>query len=904
MQTFAVHRVVIFAIMWLRLLKVFKRFVIVALGFFIALTLAMLVFRKKIEHFAIRQLDPYLKVPVYIHDVEFTFWKTFPNFSLRLHGVLIKDYDHKTAISGDTLLYAKTIDLKANTWSLLKADFSIQSFEMEGARVGLRVDKNGYKNYDVFVQDSTVKENQSFEVNLKRVNFSEVNFSFKHIPNEQEYTAYFDKLLLSGTFNAQSFQMHMASQFTINRFQDKSLTLLRKVPMNFETDVSVDNRAKRYEIPNAFAEINKIPFNLRFLQDSNSLEIHLDANKIPLALIMESVHQKDLNKFKEMTVRGEADVALEIIGSPQINESPNITANFTLRQGSLDDRKKNLKVQKLNLTGRYQKLRDKPELLELNKFDITTMGQALTGQLSLIDFAKPQIKTTAKGTIDLRALHYFFPLPKVEQISGQLWINGTLHAVLRNPGMNDQELLLTDSQTDLDCRDIQLKLQAAFPEIKEINGKISTRNDDFVFNRFRVVTAGSRVEISGTMDNLIPYFEREEALNFKAAIRADRIDLNEFISTESAASNSSATNNFGVYLLPKNVFGQIEYDIAQIIVGEHDFFKLMGVTNLTNREIDFRKIQLEHLGSFIQGDFNIQERIAGTLNLQGDVSSKNIDLKMLFHEWNNFEQENIKAENIAGKAESRLKFQMPYNLVKGPIKDQLNAQVSLKVVGGSLTQLEALKEVAKSMKNNDLVRVFLGKNLRSIEQKLEKLTFDNLENTFYISQSKFVIPKMTIRTNVMNLVVSGWQHFDESLEYHFEFDFKDLKQQNRDAQFGDINQDGFAARLFLKMFGTLSKLQFAWDGAAKKAHKQEQLKQQKQDVKGMLKAEFGLFNKDSTVQSYKSVSRPKETISIDFGADTIPAPNVEKKKREINQKFNQIRKENQTKAEKVIIEFE
>lgn len=849
-------------------------------------------------------MDPYFKVPVYIHDVDFTFWSSFPNFSLRLKGVLINDFNPETGRNSDTLLYAKTIDLKANTWNLLKAEMSIKSIEVQDARIGLRVDKNGKENFDIFVKDTAGKSEKSFEINLNRVLFKGVDLSFNHIPNEQEYRAFFELLKLSGTFNAETFDMALSSDFTINRFKDKSVTLLRKARVNLETDVLVDNSARRYEIPNTIAEVNGIPFNLNFFQDTATLNIELQAKKIPLEMIMESVHQADLNKLKNMSISGEAEMALQIYGTPKIYETPDITAQFSLKKGSLNDKESQLNIQKLDFEGKYKKMHGQAEILEFKQFNVTTMGQVLAGQISIVDFERPHIRANAYGEINLKALHHFFPLPQVETISGQLWLNGNLQALVRNPGQKNQEVQLTNSKSDLDCKKIQLKLKSDIPEFKDITGKISTRNDDFVFNQFKVKTSGSELEVSGKMDNLLSYLERDEALNFNAAIRAEKIDVNEFIKDDNSAQQKTSAQTLGVYVLPKNIFGKLEYDIKQILVGKHVFSKLLGITTLRNREMDFRQIQLEHIGSSIKGDFKIQEHSPGTLDLQGDVSSRNVDLKKLFVEWNNFEQKNILSENIMGNADAKLKFQLPYNMSKGPIKDLLNAEVSLNIVGGALIQLEALKEIAKSMKSNDFVRVFLGKNLRIIEQKLEKLSFEKLENTFYIVNSRFVIPKMTIRTNIMDLVVSGWQHFNETLEYHFEFDFKDLKQQNRDSQFGEVKQDGLSTRLFLKMFGSLSKLQFAWDSDARKAHKQEQRKQEKQEVKGMLKSEFGLFKKDSTVQNYQKVQAPKETITIDFGDEAPASPNVEKKKREINDKFNKVRKENQKKDEKVVIQFD
>jgi hypothetical protein len=890
--------------MFSQVVRISRLFFYALAVFFTMLTLLLLIFRKDIENFAVQQLEPYIKVPVYIHDIDFRFWGSFPNFSLQLKGVLIKDYDPVFGQNSDTLLYAHKIILKANTWSLFKSDFSIQSVDIQKAKLGLRVDKNGIENFDIFIKDTTSKEKTGFEINLRRVLFTETDFSFINYQNNQEYRAYFDKLRLSGTFNDESFNMKLSTNFIINRYQDKSLTLLRKANVRLETDVAVDNGAVRYEIPNAIAEINKIPFNLNFFQDTNSFFIRLKAEKVPLEMVMESVHQKELNKLKSMSISGEADMTLDVNGIPKINHSPNIYAEFSVNKGKLIDQEQQLSVQNLSLKGKYKKTQGTAEVLEINSFDITTMGQTLRGVLSVVDFETPRIKTEAQGEINLKALHHFFPIPGVDYIGGKLSVQGNLQARVLNPGQKNQEIQLKDSKSDLDCKKIQLKLKSSLPEFSEINGKITTRNDDFVFDGFSIQTSGSKLLVSGKMDNLLDYLEREAPLNVNIAVDAERIDLNEFIKESNNVVQNAPVTDIGAYVLPKNISGQLEYDVKELVLGKHTFSKLLGIIILRNREMDFRKMQLEHVGSTILGDFKIHEKTPGTLDLMGDVSTKNIELKKLFAEWNNFDQENIKAENIAGNADVKLKFQISFSVNHGPVKETLNAQVNLKIVGGSLIQMEAMKEIASSMRSNDFVRVFLGKNLKTIEQKLEKLVFDNLENTFYISNSKFVIPKMTIRSNLMNLVVSGWQHFDESLEYHFEFDFKELKQQTRDTQFGEIKSDGISTRLFLKMFGTLSNLQFAWDSDAKKAYKQEQREQQKQAIKSVLKSEFGLFKKDTAAQMFQKANGSKEIITIDFGEENPPAPNVEKKKREINDKFNKIRKENQKKDDKVVIEFD
>lgn len=870
-------------------------------AFLLILSLLVVVFRSKIERYAISQLDQFFKVPVYIHDVEFTFWKTFPNFSLRLDGVLIQDYSDEFGKLPDTLLYAKQMDLKANTWGLLRADMSIESVVVKDALVGLRIDVNGKENYDIFVKDSAQTES-NFDLNLKKVNFINTEFRYTNMLTEQAFVVWLDRLRFSGRFKNESFDMNVQANTKLKRFKDKSVTLLRGLDVDIETDVFVNTAIKRYEIPNSMLLINQMPFELSLLLDDGKIDLKLQGKDISLVEVMTAIHQDNLEKLKSIETSGNVQFSLHMNGELDKTSTPDIDAEFRIENGLVKDPNQGLEIKKIELQGKFEKHQGKPEKLELNKLNLQTMGQQFNGRLSILDFSKPDIRVQGNGGINLAALHHFFPIPKVRSISGNVLVNGAVHAILSAPSTPNQHLQIINSQADFECKDIALESTMDFPKIEKITGFVSTRNDDFVFNKFQLKTARSSAQISGNVKNVIRFLEKTGNLQVDGALKAANIDLDEFMGTQ-ANADVSVSHPVGVFVLPKSIHGVLDFDIDNFVVNSHRFSSILGSMKLSDRQIDVRNLKLTHLGSLATGNLRIFERIAGTIELMGEMSTTGLNLKQVFAEWNNFEQETIRAENINGKADLSLKFHFPFSMNKGIVKEQINAQASLKISGGSLVQVSALQEIAKSMRSNALVKVFLGKNLDAIEKKLANLTFETLENTFYIANSKFVIPKMKIKTNVMELIVYGWQHFDESLEYHFEFDFRDLKQNNKDGEFGRVGDDGVATRLFLKMFGTLSNLQFAWDSDARKQFKKDQREQEKQEIKNIFKSEFGLFKKDSTVQRYQPNTKPQEIIEIDFG-DGEENEDVEQKKKRIDENYKRIKKKNSTKTEEVIIEFE
>lgn len=888
----------------MRILKYLKRFAIGLLGFFALLTLLLVIFRKPIERYAVGQLNQYLKVPVNVYKVEFTFWKTFPNFSVRLSEVLVNDYSEEFGTTLDTMFYAKSIDLKANTWKLMGANLSIDAIDVNRAQLNLRVNAKGEVNYDIFKTDSTqTKTDDNFELKLRRILFKNTDFSYSNQITQQQYAADFNRLKFSGNFSNDNYEMWTETHFKLLKFKDKSINLAKNIDINLRTNVVVQSKEKRYEVKDTEIKANNFALNFKMLLDNQYLDLRLSGRDLPIQDVMTYIHQEDAQKLKSMNAQGVLNFDLNLSGETSHENVPDVTADFSVQSGQMKDPSVGLEIKKIQLSGSFMKRKNAPELLTFKEFQLTTMGHHLHGKLDISDFGRPNIAAQVAGSIDLASLHHFFPLPNINNISGILLANGNLRAVITQPGSVNQSVQLKNSLVDLDLKDVAIDSRTDLPKIEHLSGHITANNADLVLSKIIIKTAQSHAECAGNIDNLLGFLEREETLRLNVAAHILKLNLDEFVnhSNNAAASNSSTT--VGAFVLPKDISGSVDFLVDQLNFAGHQFSELRGKAQIGRRVIHLPQLKLKHIGSEVAGLLSIEENVSGIIDLKGNVYTDNIDLKRLFAEWNNFEQQNITSDNIRGQAQTRFNFYLPFSMQKGLLKDRMQAEAYVKISNGALVNVAALKEIATSMRDNLMVKTALGKSLAEIEKKMQQLTFATLENTFFIRNAMFEIPKMVIESNILNLTVSGWQHFDERLEYKFEFDFRELKNQvNAKNEFGEIVNDGNSIRLFLKMFGTLSNIQIAWDQAARKAYKKEQREQEKQDIKSMLKSEFGLFKKDTTVQKYVQSTKPKERIEIDFGNENDN--DVKDKKSEIDSKFKKMRKKNEAEKEKVVIEFE
>ena len=88
------------------------------------------------------------------------------------------------------------------------------------------------------------------------------------------------------------------------------------------------------------------------------------------------------------------------------------------------------------------------------------------------------------------------------------------------------------------------------------------------------------------------------------------------------------------------------------------------------------------------------------------------------------------------------------------------------------------------------------------------------------------------------------------------------KVKNENTEFGTIEDDGLGhSRLFLSMKGPVDDPKFSFDKKAVSQKIANDLKSDQQNVRQLLKQEFGIFKKDSTLKQEK---KKKEEMQIDW----------------------------------------
>jgi hypothetical protein len=880
------------------MLKIIKKIVRWTVGIIISLmiliTVGLLIFHKKIENYALSQLNNYLKTEVRVFDMDITFWSTFPSVSIEFQKVLITDQKIIPNTKGDTLLFAQKLNLNLNTIEFWKGNYTVKSIDVTDARIGLRVSEDGNVNYDII---KTNKENkdQKFQFSLKDVRFHHLDLSYNNYSSGQHYTVFANDLRFKGNFTRDLYTMSTSGNIVLKEIKSKAVILLKNKQSEFDLSIQVNKQKNSFVLKPSKIKIEHIPFILQAKLIKNALNLRLDASNLSLSALTDNILSASIEKIKKLKGKGKVDFWLTVNGEIGGDIQPLVESKFNLHNGSLVESTTHTAITNINLAGEYSNHQGKNEEIRINNFSFHSQYGDFSGKIAVNDFEKPVIKGQLNGGIDLGLIHSLFPVKQISTLNGFLQLDTWFHFKMNNPQFDPYNVTIYESKGDFELKNVNLAFTPSAPEMKQINGKIVVLGDAAAFDNLRFKTGKSDISFSGNTQNLIAYFSGKSNLIFDAVVESNQLYSEDFYVKSDV--KQSASNNIGAYLLPQNLQGEVKLNIHSFQLGEHRFNNIFTQITMTNRAFSSSGIQFTHLGTVATGDLVIRENNPGLIEVSGTMNADNIHLKNVFKEWNDFDQKVIMSENINGLAQFKLSYYFPFSYQKGLVKEDIVAQVYTKITDGALVNVATFQSITLNMRKNAIVKTILNKHIDLFEQKLKNLTFQTLENSFTIADGKIQIPKMEIRSSAIDIDIFGWHAFNNDLDYHLDFRLRDLKTSQSQTEFGDIIDDETGIRLFLHLFGNTNRLKFTWDKAEKKAYQEEKWKEENQTIKSVLKSELGLFKNDTSVKLYTKKKAPEDKIEVSFDNPNEQETSIKEEQKKKKGFFEKLKQQSKKESE-------
>ena len=882
---------------WRRVLNITKWVVGVVVALMLLISALLLVFKDNIKSYAIEEANQYINKRVHISYFDVSIWKTFPNLTLSFDNVLIySKFD--TLQTKDTAIYAQKIDLKFNPLDFFKGKYNIRRIDIKNGEINLKIQEDGTINYD-FLKPSEDTVTSPFNFNLEEINLLNTHFTYSNLATQQYYSGLFHDLKFHGSFNEKQFTLMAKTNFDIQSIRSKSIILVQNQKAKCDIEIQMDQINHIFEIKSADVSINELPFFVKGKVSNDSLDFYIGAKDVNLEDVANNFTFQGLDVVNKIHGKGKVNFELFIKGENKTTSSPAIYSNFDIKNGSLSDQ--GFSLSQINLKGNYSNgANDGNEHITLSKVHFYSLNQNFDGHVKVTDFDKPRLRGEANGVLNLNAIYRLFGPFSMEQLSGDVKINGKFDLRLNDPKYNPKNITLYNINTSLSLNNIVAQFQGDNRVIKLNNGDITINNQLATFSQLSVTINQSSLIINGNLNRFVDYFNNENGILFvEGNVESKSLFLDDLY------GNKVQTDKKRSWVIPDNIKGNFNIDLNKVVYSGHEYTAIKSQLIFDNHQLVFPKLEGVNAGTRINGSLKITEERPMYLVVEAILSSNNVNFKSLFKEWNNFDQNVITSENIQGRATILLNFKGPFDLYNEEIiKKDFDVRAYVRIDDGALTNVQAFKEITKSLHQSAAKLLISKSKTADFEKKLLNLKFDSFENEFTIKDGVITIPKMIIRSNALDVGIEGTQTFENEINYSFNFRFREIKG-GKGSEFGDVVDDGTGFRIYLKMYGTMEHPIFEWDKEAKQAEKAIQNEQAKEDLKSALKSGFGINKKDSTIQGLQNKTHREDKVILDFGDDNGEKDEqTEKEDGKIKQKINKWKKESQNEKPKVEFEVE
>ena len=887
---------------------------VAGIGIFIALmfgitALIIYLYEDEIKQYAVEELNKTLAVPVAVEELELTLFAQFPSASLQFNKLFISD-----TANSDTLIYAEYVYMNFNFWEMVGGNYTVNEVKAENSVIKLRIDSLGTENYLIMKEDSLDEKNNKFSFALEEVGFNTIRFSYSNKNTQQYYSINSENITFAGNFSQSNYELSATSNFYINHLKSNSIKYVENknaaanIVLNIHTDSSL------YQLKKAELSIEELLFDMNGKytnnNDSSFIDLNIKGRNIDLQRAFSIFPKEYFDALSEYKAAGMVVFETRIKGIIAKNSSPLVIADFTLNNGDLIEKETGAHLKHLSLAGHFESRNKKNhEVIEFKNIRGVLENGKIQGNLLISNFKTPSIKADLNGNLSMKKMKQFINSEKIETLDGNASFEVEFAGIFNTA--NGAKPKIKTSNGFIKFQNVSLKTTSSHLAYTDLNGSLSLKKNDAAFSDLTGSILSSQFKADGIIKNIIPFLLLEkEQLVIETDFRSKSVSLNEIMGSPTKATSEEAIPlNF-----PDNINFNLKSHIGKLSYGKFTASNLKGIVTYQNKKLIAKNISFKaNKGSYIVSS-EMEQTNMNSFFWTLDGTANNIDINNFFSEFDDFGQQFLTHENIKGKTTVQLGLATVIDGNMNIDMNRLYAEANFSIKKGELIDQAALLDIATYFESNKIVKTVIDTKL--LKKKIKHIKFANLDNKVIIDKGKIHIPQMTLSTNVMDLNISGIHGFDDNVDYHLNFRLNDVlvKKKNQD-EFGPIKDDGLGVKLFLHMYGNLSDLKFKLDKEEKKTARKEAIQEEKKELKSILKQEFGLFKKDSTIQT-PIEEETKTTFEVewdefdnepDVSTEKGPDKKEEKKKKEKNKGLNKFLKKlgvEEEEKKKVEIEIE
>lgn len=782
---------------------------------FASITIWVYLNRNNIKQKAINAINQQLVTPVNVNgNIEVTFISTFPNISLQLENVLIKD---KFEV-GDTLAFLSKVNIAFNLIEVYKGNYNINSVNLQKGKINLKTDVDGNMNFDI-IKKRAEQEKSEFSLNLNEITIKNVALKYLDKKENINISTDLNDASVQGKFNQENFLIKLNTQTFFKNLNIKETSYLKNKLVKGKIHLNYTSDNQCFELSKNEIDIEGVSFvgTGNFCNLSKSIKISAIAKGANLEKALKLIPAHFLET--SFDANGAYTIQADIAGN---FENPSFKVNFELANGRLNLKQQDLNFNEINLKGNFNSENNQ---LQIAPFSIKIEDANFSGFFALSGENFNKMNGEITGAIKKDFLNSVSK-ESLEMNSGNISFD-TINFEAEKRKI-DSTWILKKLSGNIDFEKLSLKTPSYNKAYFNVNGNVLLDKNNANFNEFIIEYDKNKLETNLKLSNYLEYFQTNEKganklLEINGEITSKYFNINDFISEnkKEKVEKEKTETYLSNWLKLK---GKVNLKIDELHYLEAILKDISGeIIPENNQSIRIQQLEAKGMDGSLKGNILFNLTSQNLLEMTLNTHIKKMNIQKIFSSFQNFNQTSITDKNIKGSANAKIFLHAVWNENGEILQDKLVMQSDIDIIDGELIKLQSLMALSGQL---------------SVEQ-LEHIYFSDMSSTITILDREILIPKTNIQSNLLTLDVHGKYSFDNIIDYAIVLNLKNLlatkfkKKRSLDENF--VNDTKGGINIYVSIKGPIDDLTIKYDKKSVRSKIKDDFKNEKENFKNIFK---------------------------------------------------------------------
>ena len=733
-----------------RILAVAGTLIVLLLGLLIVLPL---LFRDRIAERVKVEANRTLDARVDWRDVGLTFFRDFPNLTLRLDDLTVAGVGR---FEGDTLASIRhlgvALDLASVVGSFLGGGgkpIVVRSIELDGPRLSLIKLEDGSANWDITKKTPEAERRpeagKPVAISLRRFEIRDAAVAFDNRQAKLEASLSGFHQSLSGDFSQDLVAIQTRAGADTVSLSFAGVPYLNRVKLDLTADAQADLTRKSYTLKDTELRLNDLRLALSGSANTAGEDIGVDlefnAPSTKFRDILSLVPAVYAHDFESVRTAGTIAVSGRVKGEYGDSAFPSFALNAKVDSAAfqypdlpLPARDIFMDLSIANPGGDADST-----VVKLERFHVRVGRDPVDATMVLrTPLSDPDVDLRVTGKLDLADVRRTMKLEGIDELSGTVAADAAVRT--RMSYIDTKQYDKVAAHGSVDVGNLALKGEG-LPHplaIQEASLRLAPHRAEL--ESFKGSIGSSDLQASGSLENLLGFLLRDDVLRGSATVRSNRFNLDEWRSGE---------GDLKIIPVPPKIDFGLDATVAELSYDKLKMTNARGRLRVKDQRITLENFRMNTLGGEIgvTGFYETTDPAKPAFDV--GLRMTKVDIPSAFEALTTVRMLAPVAKYARGNFSTDLKVNGALGKDMMPLFDGLDGRGSLQTSQLVLQDFPALEKLV------DVTKL----------QFLDNPTLRSLRTAFQIRDGRLHVEPFAVSLGPTTMNVSGSNGLDQSLQY-------------------------------------------------------------------------------------------------------------------------------------------